>query len=317
MKRTAVTKADLESSVLAVPPLARNEDLSINVEANRRLIRHLEGGGVRTIMYGGNANFYSLGVFDYARTVETIAGLVADDTWVIPSIGPDFGKAMDQASILKDMAFPTCMVLPLSFPATTTGAARGIAKIAERFGKPVIAYLKAESYLKPEDVASLARGGLLCGIKYAIVRGDPRSDAYLDRLVELVGADHVISGIGERPAIDHMRYFGLKGFTSGSVCVAPRLAMSLLSALKGGGYEEAQAIREAFLPLEDLRDAFSPMRVLHEAVTLAGIAEMGPMLPMLSNIDSPAQVSAIRAAALRLRERDTEFMNEKVAFQAR
>ncbi len=42
--------------------------------------------------------------------------------------------------------------------------------------------------------------------------------------------------------------------------------------------------RAAFLPLEDCRDAYSPIRVLHDAVTLAGIADMGPMLPMLSNL---------------------------------
>jgi hypothetical protein len=74
MKTTAVTKSDLEASVLAVPPLARSKDLSLNIEENRKLIRYLKDGGVTTLMYGGNANFYNLGVFDYADTVETIAG---------------------------------------------------------------------------------------------------------------------------------------------------------------------------------------------------------------------------------------------------
>ncbi|TAN14565.1 MAG: dihydrodipicolinate synthase family protein [Rhizobiaceae bacterium] len=317
MKTTPVTKADLERSVLAVPPLARKADLALDVEANRALIRYLQDGGVSTIMYGGNANFYSLGVFDYAETVESIAGLVAENTWVIPSIGPDFGKAMDQAKILRNLTFPTCMILPLAFPATAAGAARGVAKVVERFGKPLIAYLKAENYLEPEDIKSLVQDGLLCGIKYAVVRKDPLADHYLDRLIELVGTDIVISGIGERPAIDHLRHFGLAGFTSGSVCVAPRLATGLLTALKQGDYEEAMMIRKAFLPLEDLRDAFSPMRVLHEAVTLAGIADMGPMLPMLSNIDSPAQIKAISTIARHLRKRDAEFATVRDAPAAR
>ncbi len=39
MKTTPVTPADLASSVLAVPPLARNTDLTLNKEANRALIR--------------------------------------------------------------------------------------------------------------------------------------------------------------------------------------------------------------------------------------------------------------------------------------
>ena len=34
----------------------------------------------------------------------------------------------------------------------------------------------------------------------------------------------VVSGMGELPAIIHLRDFGLAGFTSGCVCIAPRAA---------------------------------------------------------------------------------------------
>jgi hypothetical protein len=50
------------------------------------------------------------------------------------------------------------------------------------------------------------------------------------------------------------------------------------------------------MALEDLRDAFNPIRVLHEAVTLSGIADMGPMLPLLSNLPA-AHHAAVGAAA--------------------
>jgi len=49
VKTGAVTPADLARSVLAVPPLARHADLSLNTVANRALIRHLENGGVSTV----------------------------------------------------------------------------------------------------------------------------------------------------------------------------------------------------------------------------------------------------------------------------
>ena len=44
----------------------------------------------------------------------------------------------------------------------------------------------------------------------------------------------------------------------------------------------------------------SPIRTLHEAVTLAGIADMGPMLPMLTNIgeEHHAQVGEAARALL-------------------
>ena len=99
-----------------------------------------------------------------------------------------------------------------------------------------------------------------------------------------------------RPAIVHLRDFGLAGFTTGSGCVGPRGSSSLLAALRRKDYAQAEALRAAFIPLEDLRDARSPIRVLHEAVRLAGIAETGPILPLLSNLE-PEHHEAVKKAA--------------------
>lgn len=313
MKTTAVTKADLERSVLAVPPLARKADFALDREQNGKLVRYLEAGGVSTLIYGGNANFYNLGVSDYGATMDALAELAGPETWVVPSVGPDFGKALDQAAVLRDGKFPTAMVLPLAFPATSRGAAIGIRKIAERLGRPVIAYLKAESNMEPGDMGALAKEGALCGIKYAVVRKDPAQDDFLRRILDAVGHDLVISGIGERPAIEHLRGFKLTGFTSGSVCVAPRLSTALLAALKAKDYVKASELREPFMALEDFRDTFSPIRVLHAAVTLAGIADMGPMLPMLSEIADPAHLDAIAGVARVLRSKDEAFGTRRAA----
>ena len=53
MKTSDVVPQDLSASVVAVPPLARNADLSLNREENRKLIRHLKAGGVTSLMYAG------------------------------------------------------------------------------------------------------------------------------------------------------------------------------------------------------------------------------------------------------------------------
>ena len=176
MKTTPVTTADFERSVLAVPPLARRTDFSLNVEANRALIRYLEAGGIRTLMYGGNANVYNLGVLGFETEMRALAEIAGGDTWVIPSIGPEYGKAMDQAQILKQVPFPTVMVLPMGFPATPAGVAIGIRKIAERYGKPVIAYVKSDNYLKPSDAGALIRDGAVIAVKYGVVRKEPATD---------------------------------------------------------------------------------------------------------------------------------------------
>jgi len=312
VKTTSVTPADLSASVLAVPPLARGADFLLNPEANRALIRHLEDGGVRTLMYGGNANFYHLPTSEYAATVDFLAEAAGAGTWVIPSAGADYGKLMDQAAILRNRAFPTVMALPFGNPSNDSGVATALRRFADRFGKPIIAYVKGLGYIEPATLGALARDGVICAIKYAIVRDDPRKDPYLDALLQHVDRDLVVSGIGERPAIVHLRDFGLKSFTSGSVCVGPRGSMKLLALLKAKRYDEAEKVRAAYIALEDQRDALGPIRVLHDALTLAGIAEMGPMLPMISSL-SDKERDAVGGPAKALLAHDRDVAIERVA----
>src|SRR5437764_13384763 len=94
------------SSVLAVPPLARNGDYSLNEAENTKLIRHIEGGGIRTLLYGGNANFYHIALSEYDQVLGFLAQAAGADTWVIPSAGPAYGTMMDQAKMLRRHNFP-------------------------------------------------------------------------------------------------------------------------------------------------------------------------------------------------------------------
>ena len=57
MNESQIVEREFASTVMAVPPLARRSNLSLDVDANQKLIRHIEAGGVRTLLYGGNANF--------------------------------------------------------------------------------------------------------------------------------------------------------------------------------------------------------------------------------------------------------------------
>jgi dihydrodipicolinate synthase/N-acetylneuraminate lyase len=159
------------------------------------------------------------------------------------------------------------------------------------------AYIKSQDYITPADLAGLVADGVVCSVKYANVRKDPDDDPYLAELVATIDTGRIVSGIGERPAISHLDVFGLNGFTSGSVCVAPALSTSLLAALKAGRLDEAAALRAHFLPLEDLRDKYSPLRVLHTAVAAAGIAETGPLMPFLHNLADPELLAEIAAAS--------------------
>jgi dihydrodipicolinate synthase/N-acetylneuraminate lyase len=284
MNTKAITPGMLASSVIAVPPLARDAELKICAKENAKIIRHLEDGGIRTMLYGGNAVFYHIALAEYADTLAMLRDNAGAETTVIPSIGPAFGMSMDQAAVLRDFDFPTVMVLPARDIATPEGVATGIREFAEAYGKPIVLYIKFEGYLEPSHARALMDDGVVNWIKYAIVRDDPAQDDYLRQLVDCVDPQRIVSGIGEQPAIVHLRDFGVQGFTSGCVCVAPSLSMKMLAALKADDYETAETIRQTFEPLENLRNAINPIRVLHTAVAEAGIADTGPILPLLNDV---------------------------------
>jgi|TARA_B110000879_G_scaffold42335_1_gene59766 dihydrodipicolinate synthase/N-acetylneuraminate lyase len=275
----------LNASVIAVPPLARDSDLKIDREENAKIIRHIEAGGVSTLLYGGNANFYHIAPSEYADALEIIATESAESTLVVPSVGPAYGTMMDQAKVLQDFDFPSVMVLPMQGLTTDDGVAAGFRKFVEALGKPAVLYIKFEGYLEPETVASLVDDGLVSWIKYAIVRKDTAQDDYLSRLIELVDPRLIVSGIGEQPAIIHLTKFKINGFTSGCVCVRPDLSQKMLTAINSGDLEQAEKIRGIFQPLEDLRNEINPIRVLHGAVAEVRIAQTGPPLPLLSGLD--------------------------------
>ncbi len=296
MNTNAITPETLASSVIAVPPLARDGDLKVCATENAKVMRHLEAGGVRTLLYGGNAMFYHIALAEYADTLAILQENAGADTVVIPSVGPAFGATLDQAAVLRDFDFPTAMVLPARDIATPDGVATGIRKFAEAYGKPIVLYIKFEGYLEPEHAQVLVDEGLVSWIKYAIVREDTAKDDYLRKLVDQVDPQRIVSGIGEQPAIVHLRDFGVQSFTSGCVCIAPSLSMDMLRALKAGDHEIAGTIRQTFKPLEDLRNAINPIRVLHAATGEAGIAVTGPILPLLHEV-TEAQRTDIAATA--------------------
>ncbi len=285
------------SSVLAVPPLARDESDRICGTENARLIHHIEGGGVSMLLYGGNANLYHIRPSEYALMLEMLENAAASDTLVIPSVGPSFGLMMDQADILKNTQFPTAMVLPTKAVMTEAGLMNGFRRFVDAFGRPAVLYIKEEGYISPEGAAELVRDGLVSFIKYAIVRKDPAVDDFLDRLVSLVDTPLICSGIGEQPALIHMTKFRLNGYTSGCVCVNPALSQQMLRAITSKEYDLAEKIRKIFLPLEDLRNEMNPIRVLHEAVALCDIAKTGRRFPLLSGITESAADRVRQAAA--------------------
>ncbi len=299
MQTRPVTPEDLAQSVIAVPPMARNEDFLFDRAENEKIIRHIEAGGVSTLLYGGNANFYHIAPSEFESVLGQLAELAGPDTLVVPSVGPAYGLMMDQAAIMAQMDYPTVMVLPQQGLTTSEGVVTGLRKFAEKVGKPIVLYIKFGDFISVEGARQLVDDGIVSWIKYAIVQEDPAVDPYLADLVEQVDPKLIVSGIGEQPVIEHLVDFGVNGFTAGCVCIRPDLSEALREAVQANELIRAREIQKIFLPLEDLRNGINPVRVLHEAVRLAGIANTGPALPLLSGI-TPEEETRVRDAALAL-----------------
>ena len=309
MKTTPLRPEDLRG-VFAVPPLARRTDArrTIDLEQNGKVLRHMAAGGIRRFLYGGNAFLYHMTLAEYDELLGWMAGF-PEDHWPIPSLGPSFGRALDQAPLLRRHRFPCAMALPCSDPRDAAGLEAGLREVADAAGLGLILYLKEEGSFGSDRragldaVARLVQSGVCVGIKYAVVRPDPLNDPYLQALLERVDRRFVISGMGERPAVAHMKAFDLPGFTTGSGCVAPGLCSALLDACVAKDWARAEELRSAFLPLEDQRDAWGPARVLHAATELAGIAATGPIPPFVSAI-SEGQRRELEPTARALAERE-------------
>jgi dihydrodipicolinate synthase/N-acetylneuraminate lyase len=287
--KTAINFPDDLRGVFAVPSLCRtdNQSRTIDFEENRLLVEHIRNGGIIRFIYGGNAFLYHITLDDYALLLDWLPGL-SNDLWVIPSLGPGFGRALDQAPFIRSSKFPCAMALPCHDPRDAQGLEDGYREIAEAAATRLLLYLKDETSFGSDKergldvIGRLVDEGVCIGIKYAVVREEPAADHYLDGLLKRVDRSFVISGIGERPAVTHLREWRLPGFTTGSGCVAPRLSQQLFASCERGDFDGAEKLRAAFMALEDVRDALGPARVLHAAIEQAGIVRTGKVPPFVS-----------------------------------
>ena len=299
MKTDPITPADLARSVWAVPPLAQGTNAEI---ANAALARHIEAGGVTTLLWGGNANVYGLDLSGFEAMVEGIPRWAGAGAWAIPAVGPGPGSLRDHARLLRGARFPAAMPLPWTGPAMPEGLEAAIRDFVQVAGMPAILYLRRAGYLPAPRIGAMMADGTLVALKYAIEAPDLAADPWLAELLGHVPAQRVVSGDGEITGIAHMGAHPLAAFTAGAVCIAPRRATSILRAMRAGDRAEAEAAAGPIRALEGLRRRHGPIPVLHEAVSASCIADMGPLgapfapLPAAARAEIAAAARALLAA---------------------
>ena len=143
---TSINFPDDFRGVFAVPPLCREDSSSraIDFAQNALVVEHIRKGGITRLIYGGNAFLYHTTLDEYAWLVDWAAGL-ENDLWVIPSLGPSFGRAIDQLLSIRAFNFPCAMVLPCNDPRDAKGLEEGYRQIAEAAETKLLLYLKDET----------------------------------------------------------------------------------------------------------------------------------------------------------------------------
>jgi dihydrodipicolinate synthase/N-acetylneuraminate lyase len=290
----------LTHSVVALPPLARDENLGLSLKENQKLVRSIEAGGIRVLLYGANALLQHLSPREYAPLLAMLEQIAGPNTTVIPSIDPAHGPMTELVEILRSSAFPSVHILP---PASNVSGAefeRIVGDLTDRLGKPTVLAITGPNGIAPEGIRRRIEAGQVSLILYQAVADDPAEDPLLRELVDTIDPKFIVSGLGEPFAIVHLREYGVGGFASSCACVASRLSQCLLEAIRQHEWGEAEEIRGTFRPLEELRRKLEPVSVLHEALGFAGIASMGPLPPMLRPVNE-RYLSRIREAAQSLR----------------
>ena len=172
MKTTPVNApADLRSSVIAVPPLCRNADLSLSRAENEKLVNHMYAGGIRTLLYGGNANlkpehsastevglqfkndnsFWRVVAFDvqYKDMIAASSNPVADPFWAsqfvtqLENLSNTKNKGVEFAYARKWAAWRLQLAYTIQNP-ENLGSSRAIQNRAKRFGAVTVSHFMDE-----------------------------------------------------------------------------------------------------------------------------------------------------------------------------
>jgi dihydrodipicolinate synthase/N-acetylneuraminate lyase len=291
MSKTPIGQEHYED-VLVVTITPRHADRTVDIEGVKRNAIYLADRGVKIIMpQCGTGLVYDSSLEDYRITVEAVMEAVGDRTYVIPGVGPGFGRSQEMGSVAKEVGVDSVMIMPVVGPASPDGVFTGIRDLVESLDLPVVLYLKDARLMPLASTIRLARLPQVHAIKYAVTDYE-----MFDRLVDDVGDEVVLlCGMAEKPAVAFMDR-GAKGYSSGMANFVPKLSLALHRAHRSNDADEVARIHALMVPFEDIRGEekgkynAAALHVANEHIGLAG----GPVLPMCTDV-APTDIGRVRA----------------------
>ena len=258
MSSEPVTPEDLRG-VFAVPPLPRRTDArrTLDLDEAERVAAHVARGGITRFLYGGNAFLYHVTLAEYEALLDWLAGF-PKRRWAIPSVGPSFGRAIDQARLLRRHSLPVRDGAAVQRSARCGGPGSRPSRDRGRGGSAPhpLSQDRGRLVRKRQDGRPRChrRGsssdGVCVAIKYAVVRPDPVGRPVPDGAARARGPrEGRVSGMGERPAVVHLQAFELAGLHDRLRLPRPSLSATRCSPPASPGLDGGRGrCGAAFLP---------------------------------------------------------------------
>lgn len=276
-----ITQSDC-ADVLVVAITPRKPDRSIDTDGIRRNVHHLIENGVRYIMPEcGTGLVYDATLEEYETVVGTFIDAAGDAAFVVPGIGPGYGRSLEMGTIARSLGASGVMIMPIVGPGSAAGVLEGIGSIVDDVRLPVVIYQRRVNIMPADIVVSLCEKEGVVGLKYSV------DDIGLFKEInDRVGDQAAMAcGMAEEPSVAYLQA-GAVGFSSGMANFVPRLSLELLRSFKAGDVAEAERIRIAMVPFEDFRGergARYSSSALHAAMDASGLAG-GPVIPFAEDV---------------------------------
>ena len=273
-------------NVLVVAITPRRSDRQVDLQGAYKNVRYLIEHGVDFIMPAcGTGLVYDMSSEDYEALVGTFVDAASDEAWIVPGIGPGFGRSVEMGRIAQSMGVAGVMIMPIVGPASAEGVFNGLREITKAVRLPTVLYQRRLDIMPVADVIRLCELDNVVGLKYAV-----EDTAAFEAIAEKAGnRAAMICGMAEDPCITYMER-GAVGFSSGMANFVPRLSLTLLRTFASGDTVEAERLQALMVPFEDLRGergARYSASALHAAMDYAGLAG-GPVIPFAADVGSGA-----------------------------
>lgn len=289
-------------NVLVVAITPRREDRQVDLEGVQKNVRHLIQHGIDFIMPEcGTGMVYDASLEEYEAVVGTFLDAAGDAAYIVPGIGPGFGRSLEMGHIARSLNVAGVMIMPVVGPASANGVYNGFREIAKVVQLPTLLYQRRLDIMPVEDVISLCGMDEVVGLKYAV----EDLNAF-DRIVEQAGdRAAMVCGMAEDPCIDYMTH-GAVGFSSGMANFVPRMSLTLHQKFAAGDRTEAERLRALMVPFEDFRGengARYSGSALHAAMDYAGLSG-GPIIPFAEEV-GPQDLPRVHAMMDTLMKEET------------